>query len=168
MKRSFYEMLGVARDADQAQIDAAYALAMERLNAEDVRGIAAAVNEAQLIRDGYQILSDPAERARYDAKLAASDAGFKITLFPEDSVSRRKLGIQTVIFAVLSAIFGAVVYAKLTQKTDEVLVEHKQAVATQKGEPSPPITTNATRPDTPAAPRSDTEDAKAGEEERKR
>jgi DnaJ-class molecular chaperone len=176
MKRSFYEMLGVARNADQAQIDAAYALATERLNAEDVRGVAEAVNEAQLIRDGYQILSDPAERARYNAKLAASDAGLKFVFFPEDSVSRRKLGIETVVFAVLSAVFGAVVYAKLTQKTDEVLVEHKQAVARQRGEPNPPITTNAARPDTsnalrpdtPDAPRSDSENAKAGDEAQRR
>ena len=160
MKRSFYEMLGVARDADKARIDAAYALAMERLNAEDVRGVGAAVNEAQLIRDGYQILSDPLERAKYNAKLAASDAGLKFTIFPEDSATRRKLGVETVIFAVLSAIFGAVVYAKLTQKTDEVAVENKQPVAKQRAEPSPPITTDATRPDR--------EDAKAGAEEQKR
>jgi curved DNA-binding protein CbpA len=183
MKRSFYEMLGVARDADQAQIHVAYGLAMERLNAEDVRGIATAVNEGQLIREGYQILSDPIERARYDAKLAASDAGFKITLFPEDSVSRRKLGIETVMFAVVSAILGAVVHAMLTQKTDEPLVESRQEIATQKGEPSPPITMNATRPDMPDAagpetsnsprsdiqadaPRSDSEDARAGAQEK--
>ena len=72
MKRSFYEMLGVARNSDQTQIDAACALAMERLNAEDARGIVATVYEAQLIRDGYQVLSDPAQRVRYNAKLAAS------------------------------------------------------------------------------------------------
>lgn len=160
MKRSFYEMLGVARNADQAQIDAAYATAMERLNAEDVRGNAEAVNEAQLIRDGYQILSDPEKRVRYNANLAASDAGVKLMFFPEDSVSRRKLGVQTVIFAVVSAIFGAVVYAKLTQKIDEELVEQKRAIARQRGVPNPPVTTKAARPDTPAAPRSDTEDAK--------
>lgn len=171
MKRSFYEMLGVARDANQDQIDAAYALAMERLNAENVRGVAAAVSEAQLIRDGYQILSDPAERTRYNAKLAVSDAGLNFAFFPEDSATRRKLGIETVIFAALSAIFGAIVYAKLTQKMDEVLVEHKEAVAKQRGGPNPPLTKaarsdtpDAARPAAPDAPRSDTEEANAGEE----
>ncbi len=168
MKRSFYEMLGVARTADQAQIDAAYALAMERLNAEDVRGIPTTVNEAQLIREGYQILCDLGERARYDAKLAASDRGVRIALFPEDSGSRRKLGVETIVFALVSAVLGAIVYAKLTQKTDEVLVEQKQAVARQKGEPSPPITAITPRPDTSDAPRPDKEGAKAGKEEQKR
>lgn len=168
MKRSFYEMLGVARDANQAQIDAAYALAMERLNAEDVRGIPTTVNEAQLIREGYQILSDVGERARYDAKLAVADRGVRLALFPEDSGSRRKLGVETVVFALVSAVLGAIVYAKLTQKTDEVLVEQKQAVARQKGEPSPPVTTTAPRPDTSDVPRPVTEDKKAGEAEPKR
>lgn len=74
-KRSFYEMIGVARDADQPSIDAAYALVMVRL-AEDVRrGASGASMESQLVRDGYKILSDVALRSRYDAKLAADEAG---------------------------------------------------------------------------------------------
>jgi hypothetical protein len=31
--------------------------------------------ESQLVRDGYKILSDVALRSRYDAKLAADEAG---------------------------------------------------------------------------------------------
>ena len=45
MKRSFYEVLGVARDADQSQIDTAYAAAGAKLMATSVRGIAAATAE---------------------------------------------------------------------------------------------------------------------------
>ena len=50
MKRSFYEMLEIARDADQARIDIAYAHATARLSSVASRGAADAVIEAQLIR----------------------------------------------------------------------------------------------------------------------
>ena len=132
MKRSFYEMLEVRHDADQSQIDAAYALATAKLNTTNVRGVAAAVTEAQLIQDGYQILSNPEKRALYDAKLHADEVGIKLMFFPEDNSARRKLGMETVVFAGLAAVFGTIVYQKMAIKMDEVRVEHVQAVARQK------------------------------------
>lgn len=75
MERSFYEMLGVARDADQAQIDAAYALAMERLNAGGVRGNAPAVNEAQLMHDRCGKASGRPLSARPPTRNPASRTG---------------------------------------------------------------------------------------------
>src|SRR3972149_1690743 len=114
MKRTFYEMLGMPHDADQAQIDTAYALTTAKLNAAKLRGAAEAVTEAQLIRDGYQILSDPAKRARYDAKLSAAESGVQLMFFPEDSGSRRKLGVQTVILLALVLVLSGVVYFQLS------------------------------------------------------
>ena len=134
MKRSFYEMLEVRHDADQSQIDAAYALATAKLNTTNVRGVAAAVTEAQLIQDGYQILSNPEKRALYDAKLHADEVGIKLMFFPEDNTARRKLCMETVVFAGLAAVFGTIVYQKMAIKMDEVRVEHVQAVARQKEE----------------------------------
>ena len=64
MKRSFYEVLRVPHNADTSQIDTAYALATEKLKSSSLRGTGEAAIEAQLIRDGYQILSDPAKRAK--------------------------------------------------------------------------------------------------------
>ena len=128
-KRSFYEMIGVARDADQPSIDAAYALVMVRL-AEDVRrGASGASMESQLVRDGYKILSDVALRSRYDAKLAADEAGVKLVFFPEDTRARRKLGIESLIFAVLATIFCYVVYWQLNRKISEVRVDYAVEVA---------------------------------------
>lgn len=132
MKRSFYEMLEIGHDADQSQIDAAYELATAKLNAINLRGVAAAVTDAQLIRDGYQILSNPEKRARYDAKLHADEVGVKLMFFPEDTTARRKLGMETVVFAGLAAVLGTIVYQKMAIKMDEVRVEHVQAVARQK------------------------------------
>jgi len=134
MKRSFYEMLEIARDADQARIDIAYAHATARLSSVASRGAADAVIEAQLIRDGYQILSNPERRARYDAKLLDAESDVKITLFPDDSYGRRRLGIGTVVLVVLSSILGTIVYRNLSTKMDEVRVEHVQAIARHKDE----------------------------------
>lgn len=175
-KRTFYQILGIEPRADQAEIDAAYAMATSRMNTESLPGVKEDVNELYLIREGYQILSDPEKRAIYDAKLA----GLKLALYPKDRESRHKLGMQTVILAVLTTIFGAIVYSRLNQKIEELRIENKQAITKQKGEqgpaaadaPRPDISdANAadkgtaapvggqSRPDTPEAVRSDAPDA---------
>ena len=127
-------MLGIGHDADQAQIDAAYAQANARLSAGNLRGVTEAVMEAQLIRDGYRILSSPQQRARYDAKLLEAEPGAKLMIFPDDSYGRRRLGIGTVVLVALSAVLGTIVYSHLSLKMDEVRIEHVQAVARHKDE----------------------------------
>lgn len=140
MKRSFYEMLGIARDADQSAIDLAYGQATARLNSGTARGAADAVTEARLIRDGYQILSSPEQRARYDAKLVEAESDVKVTLFPDDSYGRRRLGIGTVVLVVLASVLGTIVYRNLSIKMDEVHVEHVQAIARHKeAQPKPVV-----------------------------
>ena len=98
MKRTFYEILGVPHDADQAVLDTAYAAAQAKVQEAIKLGTAEASMEAQLVKDGYQMLSDPAKRARYDAKLAADEKGVKLMFFTDDKNAQRKLGIQTFIF----------------------------------------------------------------------
>lgn len=127
-------MLGIGHDADQAQIDAAYAQATARLSAGNLRGVTGAVMETQLIRDGYRILSSPQQRARYDAKLLEAEPGAKLMIFPDDSYGRRRLGIGTVVLVALSAVLGTIVYSHLSLKMDEVRIEHVQAVARHKDE----------------------------------
>lgn len=139
MKRSFYEMLEIPRDAGQAGIDIAYRQATARLSNGTSRGATEAVIEARLLQDGYQILSDPEQRARYDAKLLAAETEVKITLFPDDSYGRRRLGIGTVVLVVLSSILGTIVYRNLSIKMDEVRVEHVQAIAKHKEEQPQPV-----------------------------
>ena len=127
-------MLGIGHDADQAQIDAAYAQATARLSAGNLRGVTETVMETQLIRDGYRILSSPQQRARYDAKLLEAEPGAKLMRVPDDSDGRRRLGIGTVVLVALSAVLGTIVYSHLSLKMDEVRIEHVQAVARHKDE----------------------------------
>ena len=151
MKRTFYEMLGVPHDADKSQIDMAYALTTAKLNAADLRGNAETVLETQLIRDGYQILSDPARRARYDAKLAAAESGVQLMFFPEGGADRRKLGVQTMVFAALVTAFGWIVYTQMTSKMDEVRIEHAQAVTKEKEKRDKAIQADTLQMDAPGA-----------------
>lgn len=160
MKRTFYEMLGVPHDADQARIDTAYALITAKLNAANLRGVAGAVTEARLIRDGYQMLSDPAKRARYDAKLSAEESGVQLMFFPEDSGLRRKLGVETVVLLALVLVLTGVVYFQLSREMEVVRVEHIQAVTREKEKRDRPITVDMTRMDAPGV--------KAGGQEQKR
>ena len=139
VKRSFYEMLDVPRDASPAELDIAFRQATARLQSGTSRGAAAAVAEAKLIKDGHHILSDPDRRARYDAKLLADETEVKVTFFPDDSYGRRRLGIGTVALVVLSTILGTIIYRNLAVKMDEVRVEHVQAVAKRKEEQPKPV-----------------------------
>ena len=185
-KRTFYQILGVKPHAEQEEIDAAYAAATARLNTASLPGVKEDVNEMYLVREGYQILSDPTQRAIYDAKLA----GLKLALYPKNKESLHKLGVLTVIFAVLTTIFGAIVYTKLTHKIEEVRIENVQAAKRLKEAQSRPAAAETPSPDTADAKaadkgtktpkgeqsrrdttdaaRSDTADAKADDKERKR
>jgi len=68
--QNHYEILGLWRDASEAEIRRAYRrLAM--LNHPDVNSDPAAAERFRAIRDAYDVLSDPASRARFDATLGA-------------------------------------------------------------------------------------------------
>jgi hypothetical protein len=168
MKRSFYEMLEVPRKATREQIDIAYAIMTQKLGATtNVRGTAESQSQLNIIREGYGILSDPEERALYDAKLYATEAGITLMFFPKDTRAVKKLGIDTVIFAGLACVFTYVVYQKMTRETNPVRVEQARAeqavaaapkaetpgaaaaaaepakAASTAGQPSAPVETNA-------------------------
>ena len=86
MKRSFYEMLEIPRKASQNQIDNAYALMTEKLGTDtNVRGTAEALSQLNMLREGYNLLSNPEKRALYDAKLYATEAGITLMFFPKDT-----------------------------------------------------------------------------------
>src|SRR3954467_3256747 len=117
MKRSFYEMLDVPRKATQEQIDVAFGELTRKLDSTtSVRGTAEAMNELTMLRDGYNILSDPEKRSVYDAKLYATEAGIQLIFFPKDTKAVKKLGIDTVIFAALACVFTFMIYQRLTRE----------------------------------------------------
>ena len=128
MKRSFYEMLAIPRKASQNQIDNAYASMTEKLGTDtNVRGTAEALTQLNMLREGYNLLSNPEKRALYDAKLYATEAGITLMFFPKDTKAVKKLGIDTVIFATLACVFTYVVYQKMTRDANPIRVEQAQA-----------------------------------------
>ena len=128
MKRSFYEMLAIPRKATQNQIDNAYASMTEKLGTDtNVRGTAEALSQLNMLREGYNLLSNPEKRALYDAKLYATEAGITLMFFPKDTKAVKKLGIDTVIFATLACVFTYVVYQKMTRDANPIRVEQAQA-----------------------------------------
>ena len=157
MKRSFYEMLAIPRKATQNQIDNAYASMTEKLGTDtNVRGTAEALSQLNMLREGYNLLSNPEKRALYDAKLYATEAGITLMFFPKDTKAFKKLGIDTVIFATLACVFTYVVYQKMTREANPIRVEQATAEkvmtdAPKAALPAEPVKV-ALPTDPPAAP----------------
>jgi DnaJ-class molecular chaperone len=146
MKRSFYEMLDIPRDAAQVEIDTAFKAALAKLNIVTRRGVAETLAEEQMLRDGHAILSNPERRAVYNAKLRAEESGdspISSTLNSSRRMSESqnsKFPVFTVALAgtaiVIASVIGISVYRSMAVKMDEVNVEHLQSVARQKEEPA--------------------------------
>lgn len=66
MAKDFYEVLGVSRDADPADIQRAYRR-LARQNHPDINKQAGAEERFKDIAEAYDVLSDPEQRRRYDA-----------------------------------------------------------------------------------------------------
>ena len=66
MAKDFYEILGVSRDADPADIQRAYRR-LARQNHPDVNKDSEAEERFKDIAEAYDVLSDPELRRRYDA-----------------------------------------------------------------------------------------------------
>jgi DnaJ-class molecular chaperone len=83
MKRSFYETLGVPHHADGCDRQC-YAQTVAKLNeATNMRGTIESVAEMNpcSLSEGHQLLSNPAQRVKYDAKLSAAAAGIQPSSF---------------------------------------------------------------------------------------
>lgn len=81
-QRDFYTVLGVARDADQAAIKAAFRELALKYHPDRNKELGAE-DRFKEIAEAYAVLSDPEKRQRYDAAGAAGVAGFS----PEDLFS---------------------------------------------------------------------------------
>jgi len=85
-KQSLYEILGVSRDANSIDVGLAY----ERRRDELAKRIPPDAAETALVQQAYEVLSNPARRAQYDASLvtaaeraAAAEQGPDLLLEPE-------------------------------------------------------------------------------------
>ena len=66
MKRDFYEVLGVARDADSGAIKKAYRVLALKFHPDRNPDDPAAEESFKEATEAYQVLTDPAKRERYD------------------------------------------------------------------------------------------------------
>ena len=136
-KRAFYDFFSIPPDATQAQIEAAYANALENLTADKyLRYSTRAASQRQLIEEGYQILGDPARRKVYDGKLFAHKRGIKLMFFPEGIARHCRLGMETVALLLLTAVSCAYGYSQMTHRMETIRAEHKVALEKVKEENS--------------------------------
>ncbi len=82
-KRDYYEVLGVSRGANEAEIKSAYRKLAVRYHPDKNPGDAAAEEKFKEAAEAYSVLSDAEQRARYDrfghagvSSSAASGAGW--------------------------------------------------------------------------------------------
>lgn len=66
-QKDFYAVLGVSKDADQAEIKKAYRKLARKYHPDKNPGDKAAEEQFKKIGEAYGVLSDPKERKRYDA-----------------------------------------------------------------------------------------------------
>ncbi|HEY3355309.1 MAG TPA: molecular chaperone DnaJ [Polyangia bacterium] len=80
-KRDYYEVLGIARDADAAEIKTAYRGLAHRFHPDKNPGDQSAEELFKEVSEAYAVLSDPERRARYDhygRDGAPGDGGFGV------------------------------------------------------------------------------------------
>lgn len=70
MKRTLYDLLGVAETATDSELRAAFPSLLKRINEALERGDNDALNELKFAREGFDMLTSPHRRANYDASLA--------------------------------------------------------------------------------------------------
>ena len=104
-KKSLYEILGLPRDANAIDIGLAY----DRRRAEESQRMPPDASETALVQQAFEVLSDPARRAAYDASLvtaaekaAAVEQPTDLLLEPEPEPVKRKP-------LLVGALAGAVV-----------------------------------------------------------
>ena len=66
MKRDYYEVLGVNRNADAAAIKKAYRKLAKKYHPDSNEGNATAAERFKEVNEAYEVLSDKDKRARYD------------------------------------------------------------------------------------------------------
>uniref|UniRef100_A0A4W5LWY8 J domain-containing protein n=1 Tax=Hucho hucho TaxID=62062 RepID=A0A4W5LWY8_9TELE len=66
MKKDFYEILGISKGADAAEIKKAYRKSALKYHPDKNPGDKEAEEKFKLAAEAYEVLSDPAKRAKYD------------------------------------------------------------------------------------------------------
>ncbi|MDR2113869.1 MAG: DnaJ domain-containing protein [Bifidobacteriaceae bacterium] len=81
-EKDFYQVLGVAKGADQAEIKKAYRKLARQLHPDANPGDAAAEERFKEVSEAYSVLSDPEQRQQYDGVRAMAGGGARFTAGP--------------------------------------------------------------------------------------
>ncbi|MBT3181992.1 MAG: DnaJ domain-containing protein [Deltaproteobacteria bacterium] len=103
-KRSYYDIIQVASDASQEVISSAYRTIMTRLKKHPDLG--GDTEEAVLINEAYETLSDPKLRAEYDRSLENSAPAFSSVIKNEQRNIERRRATRRDVNAVVSFCLG--------------------------------------------------------------
>ena len=109
MTYTYYDYLDLPPGASRARIENAYASLLERFgygktdSGQDLAGL------VRMIHAAHQVLSDPAERERYDAQLAqeAADADAELKASLDQTAGRLPRRVQDVPVSLMRAMGAA-------------------------------------------------------------
>ena len=76
LKRDYYEVLGVNKNADAATIKKAYRKLAKKYHPDSNEGNASAAEHFKEVNEAYDVLSDKNKKAEYDSKKSNAFAGF--------------------------------------------------------------------------------------------
>lgn len=79
LEKDFYQILGVSKDADEAEIKKTYRKLARKFHPDSNQGDAAAEAKFKEISEAYSVLSDKEERAEYDQIRAMGAGGARFT-----------------------------------------------------------------------------------------
>ena len=127
MARTLYQILGVPPNATDETIHAGYVRAAGKLR----EGRGGNADERNAVRQAYEILSDPASRARYDrSQYTVADAAESQS--PGLSVLFTPRGVVILLVVIGTAVAGAAVYtrekrlARIEQERIEALRQQQE------------------------------------------
>ena len=82
LEKDFYQVLGVAKDADAVAIKKAYRKLARTLHPDHNPGDKSAEEKFKQVGEAYSVLSDPKERAQYDQLRAMAGGGARFSAGP--------------------------------------------------------------------------------------
>lgn len=108
-----YDLLGVARDADVADIKRAYRRLARRLHPDINPGDRAAALRFQAIVEAYEILSDAERRRRYDASGSAGGSAVGAVTFGFEGFDFSGVGVHGTEASTFGDLFADVIHEAL-------------------------------------------------------
>jgi molecular chaperone DnaJ len=91
MKKDFYEILGISKSADAAEIKKAYRKSAIKYHPDKNPGDKEAEENFKLAAEAYEVLSDPQKKAKYDQYGHHGVRIDRIWLFSEGRSKLRRL-----------------------------------------------------------------------------